>query len=125
MKTKETKDKVNLTSIIVIRPIEDGGSKRERKDCTDINTRRCLWQWQGRYESILIQDGMELKPLLRSDKSAVTASAAYDANNPNALHSCWKPKATGLQKIAIGVLALVAVGMFILAFVWIKGGTGV
>lgn len=116
--------RVPMTEVIVIRPIEDGGSKRMRIETSLITNRRCVWMWEQKPEVILYQTDAEYKPVLRLDGASVTANALYDANNPTALHKCWKSKIGMIGKIAIGVMAVVAIALFILLWVWTKGNGG-
>lgn len=110
-----------LTEVIVIKPIADGGCKKQRMDTTGMQLSRSRWSINGNFYPVLKNTGTENEPFERPGGYGLTAYTLYDANNPHDLHSCWKKKRTMLQKIAIGILAILAVALFLILFMMSKG----
>lgn len=122
----KTQDKKPITKeCLVLKPYDDGGSKKQRMDLSGIDLSKSRWMWNGVWIPLLVLNRDKenvLRPFVREDVYSTTASAMYDANNPSALHNCWRKKRTMLQKLAIGVMAALAAGLFLILFLMMKQG---
>lgn len=114
---------------LVIRPRYSGGWSFEKLDTTRLDTSNCMWYRYGEHYPVFYEhengNGKELIPVENFDQIGELPSMLFDAQNSASYKRVLKPKMNGLEKLRMGVMVVLVLGIFLLVYVMSSGQGGV
>jgi len=82
------------------------------------------WGYYGSYCPVLIEKEGKLAPYYHSDIAGESSHRLYNASHPEAYHGAFKHRHNLMQKIQIGLMVGVVLGLFFLIYVFASSNGG-
>jgi len=88
---------------------------------------RSIWRYYDRYYVVLVEvTGIVFERLLMpfippDDADAIPPDKLYRAANPRDFEQAFTPQDTLMEKIRLGLLIALVIGLFFLIWIWLRG----